>query len=83
MSGSIEQDAANVIFLYRDEVYNPTSRDKGICEVITGKQRQGSIGTIGLNFLGASTNFTDLTHAWVPPNEREQEPKSRMRGFDS
>jgi Replicative DNA helicase len=82
MSGSIEQDAANVIFLYRDEVYFPTSKDKGICEVITGKQRQGQIGTVGLNFLGASTNFTDLQYAWVPPNEREQEPKSRSRGFD-
>ena len=81
MSGSIEQDAANVIFLYRDEVYFPTSRDKGICEVITGKQRQGQIGTIGLNFLGSSTNFTDLAHAWVPPNEREQEPKHNSRGF--
>lgn len=82
MSGSIEQDAANVIFLYRDEVYNPTTRDKGICEVITGKQRQGQIGTIGLNFLGSSTNFADLQYAWVPPNEREQEPKQRSRGFE-
>ena len=82
MSGSIEQDAANLIFLYRDEKYNPTSRDKGICEVITGKQRQGNPGTIGLNFIGESTNFTDLQHAWVPPNEREQEPKSRSRGFE-
>jgi replicative DNA helicase len=82
MSGSIEQDAANVIFLYRDEVYNPTTKDKGICEVITGKQRQGQIGTVGLNFLGASTNFADLQYAWVPPNEREQEPRQRSRGFD-
>ncbi len=82
MSGSIEQDAANVIFLYRDEVYSPNTRDKGICEVITGKQRQGSPGTIGLNFIGASTNFSDLQYAWVPPNEREQEPKTRSRGFE-
>jgi len=82
MSGSIEQDAANTIYLYRDEKYNPTTRDKGICEVITGKQRQGNPGTIGLNFIGESTNFTDLQYAWVPPNEREQEPKSRSRGFE-
>ena len=82
MSGSIEQDAANAIFLYRDEVYNPTTRDKGICEVITGKQRQGSPGTIGLNFHASQTNFSDLQHAWVPPSEREQEPKQRSRGFE-
>lgn len=82
MSGSIEQDAANLIFLYRDEKYNPASRDKGICEVITGKQRQGNPGTIGLNFIGESTNFSDLQYAWVPPNEREQEPKTRSRGFE-
>jgi len=82
MSGSIEQDAANVIFLYRDEAYFPATRDKGICEVITGKQRQGQPGTVGLNFIGSSTNFTDLTHAWVPPNEREQEHKPRSRGFE-
>lgn len=82
MSGSIEQDAANVIFLYRDEAYNPATRDKGICEVITGKQRQGQIGTVGLNFLGASTSFSDLQYAWIPPNEREQEAPRRTRGFD-
>lgn len=82
MSGSIEQDAANVIFLYRDEVYCPTSPDKGVCEVITGKQRQGQIGTVGLNYLGPSTDFSDLAYAWVPPNEREQEKKHKSRGFE-
>lgn len=81
MSGSIEQDAANVIFLYRDEVYNPDSRDKGICEVITGKQRQGQPGTVALNFIGSSTNFSDLQYPWTPPSEREPEQKSR-RGFE-
>lgn len=82
MSGSIEQDAANVIFLYRDEVYFPNSKDKGICEVITGKQRQGSIGTVGLNFIGSQTRFEDLQYAWVPPCEREPDQKQRSRGFD-
>ena len=36
-SGSIEQDAETITFLYRDEVYNPNTRDRGICEVIIGK----------------------------------------------
>lgn len=82
MSGSIEQDAANIIFLYRDEVYSPTTRDKGVCEVITVKQRQGSPGTVGLSFIGHQTRLEDLGYAWVPPSEREQEPKSRSRGFE-
>lgn len=82
MSGSIEQDAANIIFLYRDEVYSPATRDKGVCEVITVKQRQGSPGTVGLSFIGHQTRLEDLGYAWVPPSEREQEPKSRSRGFE-
>lgn len=79
MSGSIEQDAANVIFLYRDEIYNPDSSDKGICEVITAKQRQGEPGTVALNYFANQTRFEDLAFHWQPPKMREQ-PKSR--GFD-
>lgn len=78
-SGSIEQDAANVIFLYRDELYNPDSRDKGVCEVITTKQRQGEPGTVGLAYIGNQTRFEDLTYGWKPQEAREQ-PKSR--GFE-
>lgn len=65
-SGSIEQDASNVIFLYRDELYNPDSRDKGICEVITAKQRQGEPGIVGLTYIGSQTRFEDLAHQWSP-----------------
>jgi replicative DNA helicase len=79
MSGSIEQDAANVVFLYRDEVYNPDTRDKGICEVITGKQRQGAIGTVALNYVGSQTKFEDLQYPWTPSEQKER-PKSR--GFE-
>ncbi len=74
MSGSIEQDAANIIFLYRDEVYNPDTRDKGICEVISVKQRQGEPGTIALNYIGSQTRFEDLQYPWRP-QEPEMQPK--------
>lgn len=79
MSGSIEQDAANIIFLYRDEVYNPDSRDKGVCEVIMTKQRQGEPGTVGLTYIGNQTRFEDLTYGWKP---QEQQAPARSRGFE-
>jgi replicative DNA helicase len=56
-SGAIEQDADLILFIYRDEVYNPDSPRKGISEIIIAKQRNGPVGKIDLTFLGKYTRF--------------------------
>ena len=59
-SGAIEQDADLICFIYRDEVYNEDSPDKGTAEIIIAKQRNGPIGKARVAFIGKYTRFEDL-----------------------
>ena len=56
-SGAIEQDADLIVFIYRDEVYNPDSPSRGMAEIIVAKQRNGPTGKLTLTFLGKFTRF--------------------------
>ena len=64
-SGAIEQDADVILFIYRDEYYNEESPDKGVAELIVGKQRNGEIGTVKAAFVGKFTRFDDLAPEYM------------------
>ena len=61
-SGAIEQDADVIMFIYRDEVYNPETPDKGLAEIILAKQRNGPVGRVKLTFLGEYTKFENYAN---------------------
>ncbi len=74
-SGAIEQDADLIMFIYRDEVYNPESPDKGVAELIIAKQRSGPTGTVRVAFAPEFTRFDNL-------EERAFEPDMADGNFD-
>ena len=63
-SGAIEQDADIIMFVYRDEIYNPDTQEKGLAELIIGKHRNGPTGTVPLTFIGEYTRFEN--HVQTP-----------------
>lgn len=65
-SGNVEQDAHAILFLYRDDYYNPDSEDRGIAEVVVGKDRNGGSGWIKLKFTGEYTRFDSLAPVDLP-----------------
>jgi replicative DNA helicase len=75
-SGSIEQDADVVAFIYRDEVYNQETPDRGIAEILIRKQRNGPIGDIKLQFENQYTRFYNLSPDEEGVPEEKEDPPS-------
>ena len=71
-SGAIEQDADVIMFIYRDEVYDEDSMDKGIAEINIGKQRNGPVGMRKLRFFGEYTTFENLAHDYYASREADE-----------
>ena len=80
VSGYIEQDAANIIFLYRDILWNPNTQDPDICEWIAAKQRQGQPGVVGLRYIGAETRFEVPEYRWHRQTQAGE--KKATKGFN-
>lgn len=76
-SGAIEQDADVVLFLYRDEYYNPETTWKGVAECIIGKQRNGPVGFVPLTYISERAMFGDFTGRYTPETQTK-----RTKGFD-
>lgn len=78
-SGEIEADADTVMFIHREEYYNPDTTMKGVAEIIISKQRQGETGFVGAAFMGSFQRFANLS--WEYKREEVQPAKQVARGF--
>jgi len=81
-SGAIEQDCDICIFLYRDEVYNLDTMDKGVCEIDIALNRQGAAGRVALAYVGENTSFKDLHRDWHPAPPKKAPTRSRGMSDD-
>jgi len=75
-SGSIEQDADLILFIYRDDVYRPDSQDAGTAEILIAKHRNGQTGKVRLAFNGQFTRFDNLAQDWERPMPYKRSSKS-------
>lgn len=85
-SGALEQDSDVVMFIYRDEMYNPESPDQGKAEIIIGKQRNGPTGKVLLAFLPQFTRFDNLAKGaeeYLPPAEAADATHAEWESDDS
>jgi replicative DNA helicase len=80
-SGNLEQDADVIQFLYRDEIYDEGSSERGVLEVITSKFRDGEVGTDRLSFEGKYNLITDLDASKFAQQQQEHESQGKKSGF--
>ena len=81
-SGSLEQDADVVLMVYREEIHDPNTTQKGIAEIIIRKQREGETGTVYLAANLGISRFDNLAYQYQPPRDNQPKRRGRGHGYD-